>query len=117
MGEKGARLTGASEAFCAEVVARLGPIGPMTSRKMFGGFGIFHDGAMFGIVSKTSLYFKVNDETLDAYKKARSKQHKPMPYYSVPSTVLARTSSLHKWARTAIDVAHAPGAKKTTKKK
>ena len=95
----------------------VGPIGPVTSRKMFGGFGIFHDGAMFGIVSKTSLYFKVNDETLDAYKKARSKQHKPMPYYSVPSTVLARTSSLHKWARTAIDVAHAPGAKKTTKRK
>jgi DNA transformation protein len=117
MGEKGARLTGASEAFCEDVVARLGPIGSVSSRKMFGGFGIFHAGAMFGIVSKTTLYLKVNDETLDTYKKARSKQQKPMPYYSVPSTVLARTSSLHKWARTAIGVAHAPGAKKITKKK
>lgn len=117
MGEKGARLTGASEAFCDDVVARLEPIGAVTSRKMFGGFGIFQDGAMFGIVSKTTLYFKVNEETLDVYKKARSKQHKPMPYYSVPSTVLAKASSLHTWARAAIDVAHAPAAKKTTKKK
>ncbi len=40
-----------------------------------------------------------------------------MPYYSVPTTVLAKTSSLRKWARTAIDIAHAPGAKRTTKKK
>ena len=99
-------------------MARLRPIGAVTSRKMFGGFGIFHDGAMFGIVSKTTLYLKVNDETIDTYKKARSKQHKPMPYYAVPSAVLAKTSSLHGWARTAIDVAaHAPRAKKTTKKK
>ena len=50
-------------------------------------------------------------------EKARSKQHEPMPYYSVPTTVLAKTSSLRKWARTAIDIAHAPGAKRTTKKK
>ena len=116
MGEKGARLTGASEAFCEDIVARLEPMGGVTSRKMFGGFGIFHDGAMFGIVSKTTLYFKINDETIDTYKKARSKQHEPMPYYSVPSTVLAKNSSLHKWARAAIDVAHAPGARKTAKK-
>lgn len=117
MGEKGARLTDASQVFCADVVARLQPIGGVTSRKMFGGFGLFHDKSMFGIVSKTTLYFKVSDETLETFKKARSKQHKPMPYYSVPSTVLAERSDLHKWARAAIGVAHAAGAKKKTTKK
>jgi TfoX/Sxy family transcriptional regulator of competence genes len=46
VGEKGARLSGASEPFKDDVMARLEPLGGVTSRKMFGGFGIFHDGSM-----------------------------------------------------------------------
>ena len=117
MGEKGARLTKASESFQDDVVARLDSLGGITSRKMFGGFGIFHDGSMFAIISKKTLYFKVDETTLDAYKKARAKQHRPMPYYSVPSTVLAKRASLHKWAREAIQVADASKSPKTAKKK
>ena len=117
MGEKGARLTQASESFRDDVVARLASLGGVTSRKMFGGFGIFHDGAMFGIISKTTLFLKVDDMTLDAYKKARSRQHRPMPYYAVPSAVMAKQASLQKWAREAIGVAHAGKSSKTTKKK
>ena len=117
MGEKGARLTEPSEVFQDDVVARLDSIGGVTSRKMFGGFGIFHDGAMFGIISKQKLFFKVDESNLDAYEKAGAKQHKPMPYYSVPATVVAKKPSLQKWARQAIEVAHASKAAKSTKKK
>lgn len=118
MGAKGARLTGASESFQADVVARLDSIGGVTSRKMFGGFGLFHDGAMFGIISKQALFFKVDESNLATYEKAGSRQHRPMPYYSVPPSVLTRKASLQKWARQAIVVAHAAKAsKKTTKKK
>ncbi len=117
MGEKGARLTQASESFQDNVVARLDSLGGITSRKMFGGFGIFHDASMFAIISKKTLYFKVDETTLDAYKKARAKQHRPMPYYSVPSTVVAKIASLHQWAREAIQVAHATKSPKSSKKK
>jgi len=40
MGEKGARLTQASESFEDHVFARLESLGGITSRKMLGGFGI-----------------------------------------------------------------------------
>lgn len=116
MGEKGARLTQASESFQDDVVARLDSIGGISSRKMFGGFGIFHDGAMFAIISKQKLFFKADESTLDAYKKARAKQHRPMPYYQVPATVMAKKASLQKWAKDAIGVAHAAKSKKTKKK-
>jgi DNA transformation protein len=117
VGEKGARLTNASESFQDDVVARLDSIGGITSRKMFGGFGIFHEGAMFGIISKQRLFFKVDDSNFDAYEKAGSKQHEPMPYYAVPATVVSKKPSLQKWARQSIEVAHAAKASKSTKKK
>ena len=50
MGQKGAKLTTDSESYLSDVMTRLESLGDVTSRKMFGGFGIFHDGAMFGIV-------------------------------------------------------------------
>ena len=33
----------------------------ITARAMFGGFGIYKDGVMFGIVVDGELYFKVDD--------------------------------------------------------
>lgn len=116
MGEKGAKLDPASEAFQQEVVSKLTPIGGVTSRKMFGGFGVFHEGAMFAIVSKQKLYFKVGPETLPDYVDAGSLQHKPMPYYSVPDDVYGNTASLKRWAKKAAQVAHDAPAKTARKK-
>ena len=115
MGEKGARLTDASVAFQDDVIARLEPLGGVTSRKMFGGFGIFHNGAMFAIISKSTLFFKVDDTTVADYRKAGSRQHEPMPYYAVPSSVLSKNSALHKWARAAMNVARSSSQKKAKK--
>jgi len=117
MGKKGDRLGSDSEAFQVQAVSKLAPLGGVTSRKMFGGFGIFHDGAMFGIVSGTSLFLKVDDTNIAEYQDAGSKQHAPMPYYAVPETIYARKASLHRWALKAIGVAHAGAAKKGARKK
>ena len=66
---------------------------------------------MFALISKSTLYFKVDDSNLAAYEQAGSQRFKPMPY-EVPADVFEDTDKLTDWARTSIAVAHALAAKK-----
>jgi DNA transformation protein len=90
----------------------LAPVGGITSKSMFGGYGIFHEGDMFALISGASLFFKVSDSNRSEYEQAGSKQYRPMPYYQVPSEVLEDTGRLPDWARTSISVAHSSASKK-----
>jgi len=47
--------------FIAQLVAWLGPLGDVTARAMFGGYGLYCDGLMIGIVDEQSFYIKVDD--------------------------------------------------------
>lgn len=51
----------------------LGHIEGITAKKMFGGYGLYLDGAIFGIItSETDLYFKVGDSNRAVYEKMGS---------------------------------------------
>lgn len=39
------------------------PLGPVRARAMFGGFGIFHEDLMFGLIAFERLYFKIDEDT------------------------------------------------------
>lgn len=92
----------------AEMLEALGPVGDLSSRSMFGGFGLFESGTMFAIVdSGGRLYFRVDSDTQVRYEDAGSQKHKPMPYFEVPVDVLDDDPRLLEWAREAADVAHA----------
>ncbi len=105
MGEKGDKLSNKGASAEAELMKKLATIDSITSKKMFGGYGIFHDGKMFGIVnSKGGIFFKVTDDNLEMYEKAESEKHSRMPYYSVPDKVLAKKAALVKWAKKSIEV-------------
>ena len=41
---------------------RLGKIPGITSRAMFGGWGVYKDGIIFAIIDDDQLYFKVDDQ-------------------------------------------------------
>jgi DNA transformation protein len=92
---------------------KLAPIGNIKSRAMFGGYGIFHEGLMFALISEDLLYFKVDDTNRDMYKKAQSQ---PFPhgisYWEVPSDVLEENTELQKWANVSIKIAHEAAKKK-----
>ena len=107
MAQKGAKLTAESEHFAKTVVDRLSGLGDVTTKRMFGGFGVFESGRMFGLISGVQLHFKVDDSNRAAYEEAGSERHKPMPYYSVPETVMADTRKLKAWGKESIAVAHA----------
>ena len=98
--------------FLGQVMDLLTPIGGVSSKAMFGGHGIFHEGQMFALLKGTGLFFKVDDSNRLDYEKAGSKQYKPMPYYQVPVDVLSNTVVLLGWARASIQIAHESETKK-----
>ena len=102
----------ADKDFLNHVLDLLGPLDGISNRAMFGGFGIFHEGDMFALITNSGLHFKVNNTNLAAYNEAGSKQFKPMPYYEVPAEVLEDTMMLLEWAKISISVGHATAKKK-----
>ena len=105
----------ADKDFLNHVIDLLAPLGGISSRAMFGGYGIYHEGDMFALISDTGLHFKVNETNLAAYQNAGSSQFKPMPYYEVPGDVIEDTNALHEWAKISINVGHATAKKKKRK--
>ena len=98
----------------------LEPVGDVTARAMFGGYGIFESGDMFVLISRDDrIYFKVDDTNRADYEAAGSEQFKPMPYYEVPEEVLADEESFVEWASRSIAIAHsaASGKKRRSRRK
>jgi DNA transformation protein and related proteins len=99
-----------AQKFVAQVVARLSPICPVTSRAMFGGYGLFADGVIFALIAYDTLYFKVDDGNRGDYIESGMPpfsymgKHKPiqMSYYQVPETVWADLEILVVWVEHAI---------------
>ncbi len=103
MGEKGSKRTGEAKESAERFVDALAPLGDVISKGMFGGYGIFQDGKMFGLVDSGGEWFlKANDDAqAAAFQEAGSDKHGRMPYWSVPAAVAADEAALHAWARDA----------------
>ncbi len=50
----------AENEFVTYLLELLGPFGSVEAKSMFGGFGVYRDNLMFGLVSQDTLYLKVN---------------------------------------------------------
>jgi DNA transformation protein len=99
--------------FMEKVTGLLSPLGDISSRPMFGGYGVFCGSNMFALISGAALYFKADDSNKDMYIQAGSKQYKPMPYYEVPDQILSNSDKLKEWAK--LSIAAASKAKKGKK--
>lgn len=83
--------------------------GAVSARKMFGGYGIFYDGLMIGLVADDTLYLKVDSETepeftnngLAQFMYPRGDKHIGMSYYQAPESALDDPSEMNKWAQLA----------------
>jgi DNA transformation protein len=101
------------------VLEQLAPVGPLTSRGMFGGVGLYAQGLFFALVDDDTLYLK-GDEALRAdFEAAGSVQFapfgmSPMAYWSAPAEALDDPDLMVDWARKSIAVA---AARKTRKPK
>lgn len=77
----------------------------ITSRAMFGGWGIYKDGIFFALISDGELYFKVDESNIDDYKKRGShpfvysskSKDMTMSYWLLPEEILEDRSELPLW--------------------
>ncbi len=91
----------------------LSVVGDVNGRKMFGGYGIFAEDAMFALVSSDGdIHFKVGDSNRAKYEAAGSKQFHHMPYFQLPEAIYQEDDDLFAWAKESIAIAHATKKRK-----
>jgi DNA transformation protein len=95
--------------FVEFVLESLQPLRGVSARRMFGGWGIYKDGVMFGLIAYDTLYFKVDEGNRQAYEAAdlphftysdKGKSIR-MPYREAPSEGFDDAEVLCAWAREA----------------
>lgn len=103
-----------TDRFTQFVVDQLEACGPITSRRMFGGVGIYAADLFFAILNNDVLYLKVDDSNRADFERIGSGPFRPygddsevMQYYNVPVSILEDARSLSQWAAKAIAVARA----------
>jgi DNA transformation protein len=100
MGEKGKKMSQESELTADLLLEKLSQIGGITSKKMFGGYGIFHEGKMFAIVDpKGQSYLKTDDSNRTDFEAFGSHKHSRMPYLSIPEEIFNDPETLAAWAK------------------
>jgi DNA transformation protein len=96
-------------AFIYYLVAQLEWVGPVKGRRMFGGYGVFLDGLMFGLVFEDILYLKVDTDSrpdfyalgLPPFTYVRGSKEIALSYYQTPDEALDDTEMLLVWANRA----------------
>ncbi len=100
------------------------PLGGVTSKRMFGGLCLWHEGLAFALVIDEALYLKVDDHNRPAFE-ARGLPHfsyttktgrtTVMSYARAPEEVYDDPDVFAEWARGAITAARRAAAEKTAK--
>jgi len=101
------------DGFIAFLHELLEPLGAVSTRRMFGGHGVYCDGLFIAIVVDGQLYLKVDELTQPAFTAAGcepfvyTSKGKPVPmsYWNVPEEALDSADSMRPWARRAIEAA------------
>jgi DNA transformation protein len=109
--------------FISYLVDIMQSIGPVSAKAMFGGYGFFLDGLMFGLVADGVLYLKADKETENDFKAKELEQFTyykkgkefKMSYYQAPDEALEDGEEMHSWAAKAYETALRAAAKKRKK--
>ena len=101
---------------------QLSGLGGVSSRRMFGGAGLYCDEFFFALIDDDTLYLRVNDANRADFTTRGMGQFRPyadrpelsMSYYETPADVLEDAAQLVTWARRSVAAAMAavkPAAK------
>lgn len=118
-------ISKAQREYVSHIVDLLQLLGPVESKSMFGGFGVFLEGLMFGLVANNELYLKVDEENrqdyddlgLQAFSYAKKGKEFKMSYYQAPVEAMEDAELLSTWASKAYGAAMRAAAKKGSKRK
>lgn len=110
-----------SEEFLADVLSDLAELGPVRSKRMFGGYGLYSADLFFGLCSQDVLYFRVDKEQRKlcledglAFFDPRGDGKGLASYFEVPLELRKNRTKLKRWFDCALVEA---AAKRPAKKK
>lgn len=108
----------APDPYAAHCVELLAPLGPAQARRMFGGWGLYVDGLMVGLIAQEQVYFKTDALTRPRWNAAGGRpfvylRRKPdgaaastaISYWTPPDAALESPALLLPWGRLALEAA------------
>ncbi len=107
------------------IIELLSPFGNIIAKHMFGGYGIYKDNIIIGIIVEDELYFKVDRTNQTQYEKlgvepfiyeSRGRKIK-MSYWKVPLEILEDEERLHSWLDQSYSISLQAKKKNTKSKK
>jgi len=89
------------------------PFGPVTVKRMFGGFGLYAEGLCFGIELKGEVFLKTDAMSQADFSAAGSMpfvyvakgQSRPTSYWSLPAAAHEEGEALRRWAGLGLEAA------------
>jgi DNA transformation protein len=113
------------DGFVAHVLDLLGDWGGVSTRRMFRSFGLYRGGVMFGLISRDTLYLRVDDRSRPeflaagsrpfSYRRSPTREIEIRGYMECPPDVLENGEDMVRWATQALAAAAAAKSASTKK--
>ena len=101
-----------SNHFLLHAVESMSHVAPVSYRRIFNGYGIYHQGVQFAIVINDRLYFRADDSSRGLYLAKRMTAFLPATlatgesnFFQLPDDVLTHPAELIFWMRIAVEAA------------
>lgn len=116
----------AEKSLIAALDAKLTPLGPFRARPMFGGYGLYIDGLIFGLIAWEQLFLKVDERNCGDFEAAGSEPFRYQTsrgetsitsYWRCPDNILNDTKKLQLWASGALAASRRARQKNPVRKK
>ena len=98
--------------FLLNAVESMGHVAPVSFRRIFNGYGIYHHGVQFAIVINDRLYFRADDYSRSLYTAKHMTPFLPASvgasesnFFQLPDEVLSHPAELIFWMRIAVEAA------------
>jgi DNA transformation protein and related proteins len=105
------------------ITGQLAGLAGLSTRRMFGGIGLYAGESFFALIDDDVLFFKVDDANRGDYLARGMQAFRPFPdkpsmsYFQVPPEVIEEAEELTRWARRSVEVAQRAAVKKSAPRK
>ena len=102
-----------NSSFVEYIIDILSGFGDIKLRRMFGGYGVYHNRIMFAIIIDNEIYFKADKDLAEKYKLLgsfpftykRDEKTITMSYWIATAEVLEDVNQLKDWVNSSVNVA------------
>lgn len=99
--------------FLVQIIERFSKLQSVTYRRIFNGYGVYHQGAQFAILLNDQVYFRADEESWFFYEEhaftpfaSHVMDDLPCNFYLVPAEAIVDIDSLEYWMLIAIESTH-----------